>query len=90
MPLKFQLDRFTLAPVRVCEKGYSKTDPHTQTTTFLDVLKVVRRVLTLVVRTSQIRPYLKLDFLHDANSSIELEVKTPPTLNFGETLPRLC
>jgi len=46
MTLKFQLDRFTLTPVRVCGKGYSKTDRQSHTdglykTTFLDVLKVV-------------------------------------------------
>jgi len=31
MPLKFQPDQFTLAPGRVCGKGYSQTDRHTYT-----------------------------------------------------------
>ena len=51
-----------------------QTDRHTHThtdglskTTFLDVLGVVR--------TSQIRSYLEVDFLHDANTSIDMEVK---------------
>ena len=45
MPLKFQLDRFTLMLERFCGKGYSKTDRQTHTdvlskTTFLDVWRL--------------------------------------------------
>ena len=56
MPLKFQLD---LTPVRVCGKSYGKTDGLSKTT-FLDVPMAM----------SQIRSYLKLDFMHDANTSM--------------------
>jgi len=46
-------------------------DTHTHTdglskTIFLDVLKVVH---------PKVRSYLKLDFLHDANTSIDMELK---------------
>jgi len=64
-PYRFQLDQLTLTPVRVRNKSYSKTDKRTDLskTTFLDVSKVVH--------TSQIRSYLKIDFLHDAITSTE-------------------
>jgi len=79
MLLKFQLDRLTLTPLRFCGKGYRKTDrqAHTHTdglskTTFLDVSMVVDGCTS----TTQIRPYLKLDFLHDANTSLcDIEVQ---------------
>jgi len=70
MSQKFQLDRFTLAPVRVCGKGYSKTDRQTHglsKTTFLDVLKVVHPISGLISNSF---------FLHEANTSIEIEVKS--------------
>jgi len=64
---RFQLDQLTLTPVKVRLKSYSKTDRQTNTQIvqnhFLDVLKVVRY-------TSQIRSHLKVDFLHDANTSM--------------------
>jgi len=71
------LDRLNLTLVRARGKSDSKTDGQTdrqQTdrhtdglskTTFLDVLRV----------SSQIRSYLEVDFLHDANSCIDMEVK---------------
>ena len=78
MSLKFQLDRFTLTLVRVCGKGHSKTDRQTdrQTdtyihtdrlsgTTFLDVLKVVHLKSGFISNSI---------FLHDDNTSIEMEV----------------
>jgi len=50
-----------------------QTDSHTDglsLTNFLDALKVL-------LGTSQIRSYLKHDFLHDANTSIDMELKSP-------------
>jgi len=37
--------------------------------------------------TSQIRSYLEVDFLHDANTSIDMEVKHPPPLISGKYYP---
>jgi len=58
----------------------SKTDRHTDglsKTTFLDVLRVV----------PQIRSYLEVDFLHDANTSIDMEGPTIGTISSGILLP---
>ena len=62
--IKFQLDRFTRTPVRVCGKSYRKTHG-----------RVVQNHFSRRFEgcTSQIRSYLKLDFLHDANTSIDME-----------------
>jgi len=71
MPLKFQLEGLTLTPLRVRGKSYSKTDRPTygfSKTTFLDGLKVVHIP----------NPVLYSIFLHDANTSIDMEVKTGP------------
>jgi len=64
MPLKFQIDELNLTPVRVrITKAKSRTETDgLSKTTFLDVLKVVR--------TSQIRSNLEVNFMHDANTSM--------------------
>jgi len=77
MPLKFQLDRLTLTPVRVRGKSYSKTDRQTDGRTDRQThRRVVQNHFSRRFEgcTSQIRSYLKLDFLHDANASIDMEV----------------
>jgi len=64
MPLKFQLDRLTLTPVRLRGKSDSKTD------------KTHRRIVYNYFFqrfggfTCQIGSYLEVDFLHDANTSM--------------------
>ena len=72
MPLKFQLDRLNLRPVRARGKSDSKTDSKTDRhtdglskTTFLDVLGVVHPKSGLISMSI---------FLHDANTSIDMEV----------------
>ena len=73
MPLKFQLVRLTLTPVRVCVKGYSKTDRQIDRHTQTGCPKPFSRRFEGC--TSQIPSYLKLDFSHDAKTSIDMEVK---------------
>jgi len=70
--LKFQLDRFTLTPVRVRKKSYSKTDGHTNThthtdglfkITFLDVLLIVH----VHPKSGLIENFI---YLYDTNTSM--------------------
>ena len=72
--LKFQLDRFTLTPVRVRQKSYSKTDGHTNThkdgffkITFLDVLLIIHPKSGLIENSI---------YLYDANTSMGHGSKT--------------
>ena len=77
IPLKFQLDRLNLTPVRARGKSDSKTDSKTdrQTHTQTDCPKPLFSTFWGLYITSQIRSYLEVDFLHDANTSIDMEVK---------------
>ena len=74
LPLKFQLDRLNLTPVRARGKSNSKTDGQTDRQTHRRIVEnhFSRRFMGC---TSQIRSYLVVDFLHDANTSIDMEVK---------------
>ena len=71
MPLKFQLRRLTLTPVRVRGKSDSKTDRQADR-------RIVQNPFSRRFEgcTSQIRSYLEVDFLHDVNTSIDMEVIT--------------
>ena len=77
IPLKFQLDRLNLTPVRARGKSDSKTDRrpdrHTDRQTHRRIVQnhFSRRFGGC---TSQIWSYLEVDFLHDANTSIDMEV----------------
>ena len=82
IPLKFQLDRLNLTPVRARGKSDSQTDrqPARQTDGQTDRQTHRRIVQNHFSRrfggcTSQIQSYLEVDFLHDANTSIDMEVK---------------
>ena len=65
IPQKFQLDRLTLTPVRARGKSDSKTDR-----------RIVQNHFSRRFEgcASQIRSYHEVDFLHDANTSIDMEV----------------
>ena len=71
MPLKFQLDRLPLTPVRVRRKSYSKTDrktdTHADTQTYRGIVQkhFSRRFDDC---TSPIRSYVQLGFLDNANN----------------------
>jgi len=73
IPLKFQLDRLNFTPVRASGKSDSKTDSKTDRQTHRRIVQnhFSRRFGGC---TSQIRAYLEVDFLHDANTSIDMEV----------------
>jgi len=62
------------SPVRARGKSDRKTDGRTERQTHRRIVQnqFSRRFEGF---TSQIRPYLKVDFLHDANTSINMEVK---------------
>ena len=69
IPLKFQLDRLNLTPVRGRGKSDSKTDRQTHR-------RIVQNHFSRRFEgcTSQIRSYLEVDILHDTNTSIDMEV----------------
>ena len=80
MPLKFQLDRFTLTPVKVRVKSDSKTDRLT-----LSLTHTHRRIVQNHISRRfegcnfQIRSHLELDYLHDTNTSMGHGGKMPPS-----------
>ena len=77
IPLKFQLDRLNLTPVRARGKSDSKTDRQKQDRQTDRHRRIVQNHFSRSFGgcTSQIRSYLEVDFLHDANTSIDMEVK---------------
>jgi len=82
IPLKFQLDRLNLTPVRARGKSDSKTDGQTDRRPDRQTDRQTHRriVQNHFSRrfggcTSQIRSNLEVDSLHDANTSIDMEVK---------------
>ena len=77
IPLKFQLDRLNLTPVRARGKSDSKTDGQTDGQTDRQThRRIVQNHFSRRFGgcTSQIRSNLEVDFLHDANTSIDMEV----------------
>jgi len=80
VPLKFQLDRLNLTLVRARGKSDSKTDGQTDRHTHTQHRRIVQNHSSRRFGgcTSQIRSYLEVDFSHDANTSIDMEVKYHP------------
>jgi len=69
--LKFQLDRFTLTPVRVRKKSYSKTDGHTNTHTHTDGLfKITFLDGLLIVHPKPGLIENSISLYYDANTSM--------------------
>jgi len=79
IPLKFLLDRLNLTPVRARGKSDSKTDRQTHR-------RIVQNHFSRRFGgcTTQIRFYLEVDFLHDANTSIDMEVKAVVVVRMGK------